>query len=237
MRKLNRNNLSNFESKDAAFEFLVQESQNHAIKEKWKKELEQLTDATNNERELEWHSNYKSVAVFVAVLFLLMISFYWLINLDNSLEKVASKMLIETNIIAVTDSYTRGFEEEDGGNLAIELQKEINAALSDKDYNAAIGLFFTKEKQSQLTVDDKFYYSLSISQTENADFYKALRMLEDVIAKNEKFINESLWLQGLLFIKIGNPIKAKIILNKLFDRSNYQMRNVESLLKMMGEFK
>lgn len=36
MRKLNRNNLSNFESKDAVFEFLVQESQNYAIKEQWK---------------------------------------------------------------------------------------------------------------------------------------------------------------------------------------------------------
>ena len=233
MRKLNRNNLSNFESKDAVFEFLVQESQNYAIKEQWKIELQQLTDSPLENRALNRPSKFKRVAVLFAALFLLLMSFYWFISLDTSLEMMADKMLVETNITTVSDSYTRGFEEQNEGNLSIELQNEINIALVQKDYNSAIGLFFTKEKQSQLSIDDKFYYALSISQIENADFYKALRLLEDVTAKNEKFINESLWLQGLLFIKVRNQIKAKIILIKLHSSSNYQNKNVQALLERM----
>jgi hypothetical protein len=235
MRELNRNYLLNFESKDAAFEFLVQESQSYAIKEQWKKELQQLRDSPKEHRKSKGVSKFNRVAVFLVALFLFLVSFYWFINLNKPLEKMAGEMLVETNITSVSDAYTRGFEEQDEGNLALELQSEINKALFKKDYNSAIGLFLTKEKQSQLSVDDKFYYALSISQIENADFYKALRLLEDVTAKNEKFINESLWLQGLLFIKVRNPIKAKIILNKLYSSSSYQKRNVKSLLERMSK--
>ena len=234
MRKLYQNNIMDFDSKDSAFEFLVQESQRHFIKEQWKKELEQFEDIPNEKSALKRHLKFNRVAVFAVTLILLLLSFYWYKQLDNSLIKVANQMLVETNITAVSDFYTRGFAEQGEGNLAIELQNEINTALTQKDYNSAIGLFHTKEQQTQLSVEDKFYYALSISQLENADFYKALRLLEDVTFKNEKFIDESLWLQGLLFIKIGNPIKAKIILKQLFARSNYQKSNVTILLKRMN---
>jgi multisubunit Na+/H+ antiporter MnhF subunit len=235
MRESNKTTLSNFGSKDAAFEFLVQESQNNIIKEKWKKELDQIQDSSRKIDEIFSILNFKNIVLFLLILGLLLFSVYRLINGNSTPQKMAHIMLLETNISTVSDSYTRGLKTLNDSNLAIELQNEINSSLTLKDYNAAIGLLYTKEQQSQLTVEDKFYYALSISQIENADYYKAIRLLEDVTSKNEKFINESLWLQGLLHLKIGNPIKSKIILTKLSNSSNYQKENTKALLKMLDD--
>lgn len=233
MSESKRNIPSNFKSEEEAFEYLVQQSQNKALKDQWKKELDQLPDAPEEKIELGKGSNIRRFIAVAASFLVLIGSFYWYNNQEGSLQQIAGVMIEETNFVLGSASFTRGTVEND--DLSIELQKEINKSLEKADYDAAIGLFLTKERQSQLTIDDKFYYSLSLARIENGDYYKAIRLLDDVIKQKEKYYDESLWLQALLYLKINEPNNSKIILNKLINISNYQITNTKALLKKMAD--
>jgi tetratricopeptide (TPR) repeat protein len=150
---------------------------------------------------------------------------------------MAEVMLKETKFVLHHSALTRGIKELETDQLDVALQREINRALEFEDFEASIGLFRTKEKQTQLSVDDKFYYSLSLGRVRNGDYYKAIRMLDDVIQQKDRFYSEALWLQALLYLKINEPAKAKIILNKLISTSNYhyQITNIRMLLERLAE--
>jgi len=234
MSESTKNKSSDFQSKDEAFEFLVQQSQNKALKDLWKKELEQLPDAPQDVKIVNRRFNLRKLAAVAATFIILLGSFFWLTNKEDSLPKMADLMIEESNFLLDADSATRGIFDNDENEMMIALQKEIYGALEKHDYGAAMGLYMTKEKQSQLSLNDKFYYSLSLARIEDGDYHKAIRLLEDVINKNDKLYNESLWLQGLLYLKINEPNKSKIILNKLNNNSNYQLSNSRVLLKRIA---
>ena len=228
------NKSSNFQSKEEAFEFLVQQSQNKSIKEQWKKELDKLPDAPPEVKRVGRILFIRRASIAAASFIILVGSFFWYTNQNVSLQQMASVMIYETNFILESASSTRGINKNDEDALGIELQKEINVALEKEDYEASLGLYLTKEKKSQLSIDDKFYYSLSIARVEDGNYHKAIRLLEDVIGQKGKYYDEALWLQGLLYLKINEPNKSKIILNKLINISNYQFTNSKTLLNKMS---
>lgn len=234
MSESKQNLSSNFGTKEEAFEFLVQQSQNKALKEQWKKELDQLPDAPPEEKgKVKTLFNRRALAL-AASFILLLGSFYWFTNQNDSLQDMGYSMIEDTNFILESDSATRGLYDNLESQMAIDLQKEINVALEKQDYEAALGLYLTKEKKSQLSIDDKFYYSLSIARLKDGDHHKAIRLLEDVIKTEDRYYNEALWLQALLYITINEPNQSKIILNKLINKSNYQITNTKALLEKMA---
>lgn len=235
MNESKRNMPSNFQSEEEAFEYLVQQSQNKSLKELWKKELDQLPDAAPEEKKATRVHFIRRVSAIAASFILILGSFYWYTSQHQSLQQMASVMIEETNFVLDSGSLTRGIDENDGDEIDIELQKEISKALEKKDYDAAIGLFLTKEKKGRLSLDDKFYYSISLAHVENGDYYKAIRLLDDVSDQKDKYYNEALWLQGLLYLKINEPNKSKIILNKLINTSNYQITNSKALLERIAD--
>jgi len=235
MNESKRNMPSDFQSKEEAFEFLVQQSQNKSLKEQWKKELDQLPDAPPEKKRISRKLFVRRASAIAASFILLLGSFYWYTSQHESLQQMASLMITETNFVLDSGSLTRGIDENDVNELDIELQKEINTALEKEDYEASIGLFLTKERKSQLSLDDKFYYSLSLARVEKGDYYKAIRLLDDVAGQKGKYYNEALWLQGLLYLKINEPNKSKIILKKLINISNYQITNSKALLERMAD--
>ena len=222
-----------FQSKDEAFDFLVQQGQNKKIKDQWMKELNLLLDAPQVVKIVNRRVNLRKIVTVAAAFIILLGSFFWLTTKEDSLPKIASLMIKETNFILVSDSVTRGLFKGGKNEKLIELQKEINTAMEKQNYEAALRMYLTKEKQSQLSLNDRFYYSLSLARAEGGDYHKAIRLLEGVINKNDKLYNESLWLQGLLYLKINEPNKSKIILNKLINNSNYQLSNTKALLERM----
>lgn len=235
MSESKRNFPSKFNSEEEAFEYLVQQSQNKALKDQWKKELDQLPDAPPENPGLRRNIFIRRFVAIAASFLVLIGSFYWFNNQEDSLQQIAGVMIEETNFVLESGSFTRGTIEAGQDELSIELQNEINKALEKDDYVATVGLFITKEKQSQLSNDDKFYYALSLARVESSDYYKAIRLLDDVIAQKEKYYNEALWLQALLYLKINETKNSKIILNKLINNSNYQITNTKALLKKMAD--
>ena len=235
MSESKQNKPSDFQSKEEAFEYLVQQSQHQSLKDLWKKELDQLPDAPPEEKKAGKKMFVRRAIAIAASFVFLLGTFVWYTNQDDSLQQMASVMIEDTNFILESGSLTRGIDDSVMDEMDIELQKEINTALEKEDYQASIGLFVTKEKRSQLSVDDKFYYALSLARVDNGDYYKAIRLLEDVAKKKEKYYNEGLWLQGLLYLKINEPNKSKIILNKLINISNYQITNSTALLERMAD--
>mgnify|MGYP001799990397 CR=1 FL=1 len=148
---------------------------------------------------------------------------------------MATVMIEETNFVLNTASDTRGVNDDESEELSIALQKEINKALEQKDYSASVGLYATKEKNGQLSIEDKFYYSLSLARVADSDYYKAIRLLEDVVDQKDKYLEESLWLQSLLYLKINEPNKSRIKLNKLINISNYQITNRKAVLERIAD--
>lgn len=234
MNKSKQNLSPNFNSEEEAFEYLVQQSQNQLLKDKWKEELDKLPDAPVEEPKSKKMVYMKRIIAIAASFVILIGSFYWFTNQGSNPQQMAAAMIHDTNFVLESGSLTRGLNEDATDELGIELQKEINKALEDEDYPASIGLFLTKEKKSQLSIDDKFYYALSLARVENEDHHKAIRMLNDVIAQNSKYFDEALWLQALLYLKINEPNQSKIILNKLINNSNYQISNTKALLERMA---
>jgi len=235
MSEPKRNKRPNFQSEEEAFEFLIQESQNKELKDLWKSELDKLPDAPEVEDKKTKRMFFRRAIAIAASFVLLLGSFYWFSNQESSLQQMANVMLDDTNFILESSSATRGIDPEETDELNVALQKEINKALEKEDYEAAIGLFLTKEKKSQLSIEDKFFYALSLGRVDNADHHKAIRLLDDVTSQEEKYFNEALWLQALLYLKINEPYKSKIILNKLINNSNYQITNTKALLERMAD--
>jgi len=234
MNESKQNLSQNFHSEEEAFEYLVQQSQNQVLKDKWREELEKLPDAPVEVKRNTRTVFFKRASAVAASFIILFGSFYWFTNQGNSPQQMASAMIHETNFVLESASLTRGLNGEDSDELGVELQKEINKALEKEDYAASVGLFLTKEKKSQLSIDDKFYYALSLARVENEDHHKAIRLLDSVKSQKAKYYNEALWLQALLYLKINEPNKSKIILNKLINNSNYQITNTKALLERMA---
>lgn len=234
MSESKENNNSNFNSKEEAFEYLVQQSQNQALKDQWRKELDQLPDSPTLEKSKTRVLFLKKVIGVAASLIFMFGCFFWFSQSNDTLQQMASNLIDETYFVLESDSFTRGVDESQNDNLTLELQKEINSALERKDYQQAIGLFMTKEKKSQLSLVDKFYYSLSLARIEGGDYYKAIRLLDDVTKKKDEFYDEALWLQALLYLRVNEPNQSKIILNKLINKSNYQITNTKALLQRMA---
>lgn len=235
MSESKQNTSPNFKSKEEAFEFLVEQSQNKALKDQWKAELDKLPDVQIVDKGQTKVILIKRVMAIAATFIILFGSFYWFTLQDNSPSQMADMMIKDTNFILESGSITRGNMGEVNDEVYEELRKEINSALEKENYVASIGLFFTVEKESQLTLADKFYYSLSLARVEDADYQKALSLLDEVISQKGKYYDEALWLQALLYLKTGEPQKTKIILHKLINKSNYQNTNSKALLKKMAD--
>ncbi len=234
MSESKRNIPSNFQSEEEAFEYLIQKSQDKALKDQWKMELDQLPDAPEETNGTPRKVIYRRIMAIAASFVILLGSFYWFTNQDPTLQQMADAMITDTNFVLESGSFTRGVNDEVIDEFEIALQKEINTALEKEDYSAAIGLFLTKEKKSQLLTDDKFYFALSLARVDGSDYHKAIRLLEDVISRKESNYSEALWLQALLYIKIEEPLKSKIILNKLINNTNYQITHTKALLERMA---
>lgn len=235
MRQSNRNTTPIFKTEDEAFEFLVRQSQNQLLKDQWSKDLN-LFKVPIEESKIRDRSILIAFIVGVAILLILLFgALYWFSNNNNSLESMASRMLDESYFALVTDSNTRGVEIPNEDAIIFELQKEILFALEERDYSNVLGLFSTKEKLLQLTMEDKFYYALAISKVEDGNYHKALRILESITSENNNFYNESLWLQGLLYIKIGSLHNSKVALKRLVNSSRYQFENARLLLNEINK--
>ena len=144
--------------------------------------------------------------------------------------------MIEDSYFAVANDFdVRGLNDVASDRLLMDLQHEIDISLEQGDYNAAVGLFKTKEKQTQLSSEDKFYYSVALTKMEKGDYHKAIRMLNSVLEKNDNFKDESLWLLGLLYIKTGDKGSTKFVFQELLEESDYQSNNVRLLLRKLAD--
>lgn len=234
MSESNQHNMTHFKGRDDAFEFLVQQSQNLLLKEKWRKELE-LADGEGYNRSYSRQNNLPIKLIgILAILIVLMGLYSWFHSKRNSLDSMTNRMIEDSYFAVVNDQNIRGVKGTNLENRIVDLQNEINMSLEQNDFNAAVGLYLTKEKQTQLSIEDKFYYAVALSKIEKGDYYKAIRLLSQVEDNNDKFHNESLWLQGLLYIKVGSPDHSRIVLKRLIRKSDYQDENVKMLLDKIG---
>ncbi len=235
MSESKQNKSSDFQSKDEASEYLVKKSQEKVLKDQWAKELDQLPDVPTEEVGKRRRLNIRRIAAVAACFIILLGTFYWFTQREDTLPQMAQKMIEETNFILVAASDTRGLESRTDEDFEAEFQKEISQAMEKKDYGSALGLFVSKEKRGRLTNDEKFHYALSLARVTNADNYKAIRLLDDVIIQKENYYDEALWLQALLYLKIDDPYQSKILLNKLINTSNYQITNSTALLERIAD--
>lgn len=228
-------NMTYFNGKDEAFEFLVQQSQHHILKEHWQKEMDLLSEKRENNGFHNTHRLFIQIIGILAVLIALMGLFYRFHSDRNSLDSMTNRMIEDSYFAVANDFDVRGVKDVASDRILKDLQHEINLSLELGDYNAAIGLFKTKEKQTQLSSEDKFYYSIALSKIDKGDYHKAIRMLDSVLEENDNYQNESLWLQGLLYIKVGDKGSSKIVFLELLEKSDYKSNNVRLLLHKMTD--
>ena len=234
MGESKNNKSGDFDSKEEAFEFLIQQSQNESLKEEWKKNLDSLPD-------VEYTPNTKSKSVFltriiaVAASLLLIISSYFLFsNQQTDSLQMVDALIHQTNFVLENDLQTRDLEDVTSIENGSELQRQILAAMEIKDYEKAANLFSNFDEK-ELSTSYQFAYALSLSRQEDGDFDKAKNLLQYVVSKESMYHQEALWLQALLYLKTGERNKSKIVLNKLISQSNYQLNNAKTLLEGIAD--
>jgi len=236
MKDSEQNKSSNFNSKDEAFEYLVQQGQNQALKDFWKEEMDKMPEAKIKKINGGGGKAILFKIVTIAASFILIVSAYFLFNnARNDLPQMAAAMIQETNFLLESDGATRGLNEAGDNQDVITLQKNINAALEQKDYAQSAMLLQEKQAKIELSVSDKFYYALSLARMENGDLNKALQLTNEITQTKKKYYNEALWLQALMHLRLENREQAKSTLLKLQDQSNYQSKNTNRILEKIKD--
>ena len=233
MSESKKNRKSEFNSQEEALEFLVQKSQEEALKESWKKELELLPDEEEYSTPARGRSRILKIVAVAASLFFV-VSFYFLFTEDHSdTYRLAEAMIHETNFIMAGDMETRGAEMESGEGREALIKKQIRDAMDEKNYAAAVKMYASIEKTG-LTNEEKFTYALAIARSEHGDLGKAKKLLK--VHGIKKLVSpQAMWLEALIYLKSGERKKSKKILNKLIQKSNYQSKNAKVLLQKMSD--
>lgn len=188
----------------------LQQNKRKELKEK----LRQHEAQKSNERNLVFNWRYVAAAVLV-----LGFGTYFLVNDFQNTEDLYSAYY-ETYPNTVSP-IVRADPAEDS------LETKAFQAYENKNTDEAIDLFsdIYKLNQSEYAV---FYQAMSILES-GKNTEEAIRILQNTEWSDE-YKDKSLWYLALAYLKQDNKPKAKLVLEKLKNESNYRNQQVSELL-------
>jgi len=223
--------LSNFNSEQEAFEYLVAYSQKNELKRYFHQELQNLPRKSILDTLYEYHSTLGLITIAASFTFVVCVFYLLSTFLNPSIEQMANHMLEKTLFVSPSALKTRGTAMDQTHPSYHSLQQHISDAMQHSDYDKAIKFLNQKEKITLLNLDEKFYFAVFLSKTKNEDLQKAIQLTNTITDEKSKFYEESLWLKALIHIKLNQYNESINLLNKLINISNYQLNNSKALLE------
>ncbi len=229
------NNGSDFKSPDEAFEYLVNQRLNEKRKKEWARELGPGPDELPDELPTENVNSKSSKTLYIrlasaAAAVVLIGSFFIFLQIPKPIDQYASNLMDETEISMTYGSDSRGansnLEEKDIASL----KNELTTVLLNQDFNQALGNFRQLEKISALSVEDKYFYAISLLKSKGENYQKAIRLLNDVVAVDDHNLKNALWLRALGYGMTDNIPLMKKDLNQLKSITNKEDKRVIDLL-------
>ena len=228
------NKKKKFKSVDEAFEFLVSNEIDEQIKEEWAKELGPGPDEIFKE-SIKPKTRFSTKKIFIrltsaaAVLLLILGSFFFL-QKTKPLDQYASNLMQETEISMSYGSESRGGSTSNSEKDIVSLKNELTTVLLNQDFHQALGYFKQLEKVSTLSIEDKYFYAISLLKSKGEDNQKAIRLLNDVINKEDHNLKNALWLRALAYGMTDNATLMKNDLSKLNTKPKTTDKRVKDLL-------
>lgn len=222
---------ADFKSPDEAFEYLLEQRLDEKRKKEWAKAL-----GPTPEMDLDSEggkSNLKRIyfrIVSVAAVLILIAGFFYFGQKTVPLDQYAGQLVQETTIAMSYGSESRGDQMNNTDETIANLKSELTAVLLDQDYNQALGYFNQLEKLTALSIEDKYYYAISILKSKGENNQKAIRLLSDVVKADSYNLKNALWLRALAFGTTDNAALMKKDLNHLKTISKKDDKKVTDLL-------
>lgn len=214
-----KNDSSEFKDETEALEFMIKRGIDRKRKEKWAKDFA----AGKKSQEAKVIPLRKRLVQVSAIAAILVLGFF-VVQIapfgNDSLDALASNM-IETTKFRPNDM-TRGtmITEE-------EISKSLIKALEEENYELALSLY--NQKNRPFTIEDKFFYAVSLAKTGSQEYEKILELTREIMKSENEFFIESLWISALTHLKLKDTTTAKKELEQL-QRYKYQTKNVNRLL-------
>ena len=226
------NNNGDFKSPDDAFEYLVNKRLDERRKKEWTKAFDEKQKEIAKANKKSTKRLYLRIAS-VAACFLAVMGAVWMMNMDSSNGNLLAQNYIEqTKVNLNYEDQSRALEATtESGALPGVVQDKLSAALKNQDYGQMLGIYRTYEKKLELPTRDKYYFAISLLKSEKEDKFKAIRLLDEVISKNDNLEIEALYFRGLAKIAIDNPLEGKEDLELVMTKSNYKKNSILQLIK------
>ncbi len=211
---------NNFNNKEEALEFLLEEKFNRELKERIK------ANSKSEEKKTKGQLSWVRIAASVV---LILGAAYFFIPSDN-VSTMAGNMFEKTPLVLLEDLNTRGVNTDSDTLVLMSAQE----AIKKEDFLKAQELYMMKESKQSLNSIDNYYYAWSIIKSDKGDLGKAVNLLNQVVESQSPLEKEALWLMSIAYIKLDNMVRARETLIKLKERSSYQIKNVDKLLSKIN---
>jgi len=219
-----KNDSPEFKDKTEALEFMIKRSKDRKLKEKWAKDFAADRKKNNETKVIPLRKRLFQISAIAAILILGFFVVQIIPFGNDNLESLASNM-VETTKFRPNEA-TRGTVVTEEG-----INNSLLKALEEEKYVEALNLY--QQKTSAFSLEDKFFYAVSLAKTETPDYNKILELTEEIMKTENEFFIESLWLSALTHLKLKDPKTAKSELEQLL-RYKYQTKNVEKLLSKIN---
>jgi len=225
------NNGPDFKFPDDAFEYLVNQRLDEKRRKEWAKALGPPQDkiSKQNRKLMPTKKLYIRLAS-IAASAILIGGFFLFSQKAKPLDQYAGNLLQETEISMSYGSAIRGENPNVTDKEIRSLKSELTTVLLDQDFNQALGYFKQLEKMSSLTIEDKYFFAISLLKTKGEDYQKAIRLLNDVVNANDHNQENALWLKALAYGMTENAALMKKDLSKLNSISKKTDERVKDLL-------
>ena len=219
------NNPPEFKDKIEALEFMVKRSADKKRKEKWAKDFAVGRKKNKPSNIIPLRKRIIQISAVAAVLILGFIVVQFLPLSNPNLESLAKNMIQDTKFHP--QEVTRGTTSSDE-----EINKAILKSLESENYQEAVKLY--SQKTGVLSLEDKFFYAVSLAKTNSPNQNKILELTSEIMQMENEFYIESLWIRALTNLNLKNTEVAKVELEQLV-RYKYQTKNVKKLLSKIPQ--
>ena len=205
--------------KDEALDFLLEEKRDRERKAEWSKKY---SGVLTKKKVIPLKNRILAISGIAASLLIIAMIFF---NNKSDSDPVLMANRLTENIEIETSSFTRGVSDTNDKTVMIV------DALKNSAYQEALSLL--ESRPAKKTIEEKYLTLIALVKTESPNDL-ILKMTNDIMATDNQYRAESLWVRALTKVKMKDFDSAKADLNALL-KFKYKTKETKQLLESMGQ--